>query len=219
SFIVSSLNLTRENGHIGFMSPYVWMFISSHEKLRNKIITDSTISSLIQLEYSGFEGATVPICTFTLRNNSKEIPGEYIRLSDFVGAKQQPIKTKEAVASPDVTYRYTFNQNNFKEVPGNPIAYWASDNLISNFQDGKKMGDLVDARLGLQTGNTNLFLRLWWEPKFEHINFTINSMDETYVNETTWIPLNKGGKKRDWYGNYDYLIYFKNSGKDVSEYR
>jgi hypothetical protein len=134
SFIMSSFNLTKEDGHIGFMSPYVWMFISSHEKLRDKIISDSTFSSLIQLEYSGFEGATVPICTFTLRNNNEDISGEYIRLSDFAGAKQQPIKAKEAIANPEVTYRYTFNQNNFKEIPGSPIAYWTSSIIINNFK-------------------------------------------------------------------------------------
>lgn len=138
SFIVSSLNVTKKDGHIGFMSPYVWMFIASHEKLRNRVISDSTISSLIQLEYSGFEGATVPICTFTLRNMNKDIPGEYIRLSDFVGAKQQPLKTKEAIINPEVTYRYTFNQNNFKEIPASPIAYWASDNLIKIFKEGDR---------------------------------------------------------------------------------
>src|SRR5699024_1499321 len=136
SFIVSSLSLTKEDGHIGFMSPFVWMFISSHEKLRSKIVTDSTISSLIQLEYSGFEGATVPICTFTLRNDNKDIPGEYIRLSDFVGAKKQPIKVKEAVEKPEVTYRYTHYQDDFKEIPGYPIAYWATESIIHAFSKG-----------------------------------------------------------------------------------
>src|SRR5699024_12338458 len=111
SFIMSSFDLTKEDGHIGFMSPYVWMFISSHEKLRNKIISDSTISSLIQLEYSDFEGDTVPICTFTLQKKNKNIPGEYIRLSDFVGSRHQPIKAKEAIENLNVTYRYTFDQN------------------------------------------------------------------------------------------------------------
>lgn len=219
SFIVSSLNLTRENGHIGFMSPYVWMFISSHEKLRNKIITDSTISSLIQLEYSGFEGATVPICTFTLRNNSKEIPGEYIRLSDFVGAKQQPIKTKEAVANPEVTYRYTFNQYNFKEIPGSPIAYWASKPIIKSFQLGIPISELLDLPVGLFTTNNNKFLRLWWEPSLIEIDFNTESIKDSVNKKNKWVPYNKGGTRRQWYGNYDFIVNFIDGGKNISKYR
>ena len=207
SFIVSSLNLTRENGHIGFMSPYVWMFISSHEKLRNKIITDSTISSLIQLEYSGFEGATVPICTFTLRNNSKEIPGEYIRLSDFVGAKQQPIKTKEAVANPEVTYRFTFNQNNFKEIPGSPLAYWESDRFIATFEN-LKLEDVLETRVGLDTGDNNYFMRNWYEVSNADIVFKSQSVEDFWASKGVWVPHTKGGPFRRWYGNFNQVLKF-----------
>src|SRR5699024_178361 len=78
AFVSSSFHNTKENGQIGFMTPYVWMFISSYEKLRNEIIENHTISSLVQLEYSGFDGATVPICTFTLKNYNSKLNGEYI---------------------------------------------------------------------------------------------------------------------------------------------
>jgi len=214
SFIVSSFNLTKEDGHIGFMSPYVWMFISSHEKLRNKIITDSTISSLIQLEYSGFEGATVPICTFTLRNYNQDIPGEYIRLSDFVGAKQQPIKTKEAVANPEVTYRYTFDQNNFKEIPGSPIVYWVSDSTIKSFSYSEILEDYVNYSVGIQTGDNNKFLRNWWEVDIHNIKFNALNVESTYKEEK-WFPYNKGGGYRKWHGNNENVINWKNDGEDI----
>lgn len=216
SFIISSLDLTKKDGHIGFMSPYVWMFISSHEKLRNKIITDSTISSLIQLEYSGFEGATVPICTFTLRNNSKEIPGEYIRLSDFVGAKQQPIKTKEAVANPEVTYRYTFNQNNFKEIPGSPLAYWANKNLLDAFK-GKTIKDYGFAGIGMRTGDNNRFLRMWHEVSKESMVTGCKSRQEQVQSGLKWVPYNKGGIFRKWYGNNTYVVNWENDGYEIKE--
>ncbi|MFW5444949.1 BREX-1 system adenine-specific DNA-methyltransferase PglX [Aerococcus urinaeequi] len=189
SFIISSSELTKKDGHIGFMSPYVWMFISSHEKLRNKIITGSTISSLIQLEYSGFDGATVPICTFTLRNKIKNIPGEYIRLTDFVGAKQQPVKTKEAVANPEVTYRYTFDQNNFKEIPGSPIAYWASPSVQKIFQSSKPLKAFSTSASQNVTGNNNKYLRFHWE-----LNKEKNEKNKK------WIPYAKGGGFRKWFG-------------------
>src|SRR5699024_615936 len=131
SFVEYSFSATKENGQTGFMTPYVWMFISTYEKMRKKIINDRNISSLVQLEYSGFDGATVPICTFTLRNYHSNTNGEYIRLADFRGAANQPIKTLEAIKHPEVSYRYSFNQENFNKIPGIPIAYWASNQVIA----------------------------------------------------------------------------------------
>lgn len=98
AFIVRNLQLAKEHGQLGFMTPFVWMFISSYEKLRHYLITEKTITSLIQLEYSGFEGATVPICTFTLENTANpEFRGGYVRLSDFRGAAQQGPKALEII--------------------------------------------------------------------------------------------------------------------------
>ncbi|MFR1322240.1 MAG: BREX-1 system adenine-specific DNA-methyltransferase PglX [Adlercreutzia equolifaciens] len=92
-FIARDLEFAKDGGQLGFMTPYVWMFIGTYEKLRNKIIEDATITSLVQLEYSGFAGATVPICTFTLRKGFvPNYRGGYVRLSDFVGAAKQAPK-------------------------------------------------------------------------------------------------------------------------------
>ena len=88
----------RRAGFLGFMSPFVWMFISSYEKLRGFLIDQKTITSLIQLEYSGFAGATVPICTFTLENLYRpDYRGGYVRLSDFKGADIQGPKALEII--------------------------------------------------------------------------------------------------------------------------
>ncbi|WP_270793604.1 MULTISPECIES: BREX-1 system adenine-specific DNA-methyltransferase PglX [unclassified Aeromonas] len=98
AFIVRNLELTKPRGQLGFMTPFVWMFISSYEQLRNYIINEKTITSLIQLEYSGFDGATVPICTFTLENaHNQKFKGGYVRLSDFRGADQQGSRALEII--------------------------------------------------------------------------------------------------------------------------
>lgn len=98
AFIIRNLELAVPKGHIGFMTPFVWMFISSYEKLRTFLIEQKTITSLIQLEYSGFDGATVPICTFTLENAYKpDYKGGYVRLSDFRGADQQGPRALEII--------------------------------------------------------------------------------------------------------------------------
>lgn len=215
SFIISSSELTKKDGHIGFMSPYVWMFISSHEKLRNKIITGSTISSLIQLEYSGFDGATVPICTFTLRNKIKNIPGEYIRLTDFVGAKQQPVKTKEAIENPRVTYRYTTNQRDLTKIPGSPIAYWLPKNAYRLFDEKPTFENYAETRAGMITGNNNYFMRLWFEISIVNFKKDSLSREDAYNSEKKWFPYNKGGSYRKWYGNRSFIINWENDGYDL----
>lgn len=218
AFIDYSFSKTKTNGHIGFMSPFVWMFISSYEKLRQKIIDEKNISSLVQLEYSGFDSATVPICTFTLRNTSLGIDGEYIKLSDFAGALNQPLKTKEAVQNPLVKYRYRNGHENYKKIPGSPIAYWASDNVLSAFENGTPLGDIVKPKQGLATANNDRFLRYWWEVDFNKIKFDAHSVEDTKNSDYKWYPYNKGGERRQWYGNYDYVVNWEDDGREIKNF-
>ncbi|MCX8167028.1 MAG: BREX-1 system adenine-specific DNA-methyltransferase PglX [Candidatus Micrarchaeota archaeon] len=207
AFIVYSFSKVKPNGQLGFMTPFVWMFIQSYEKLRHIIIYNKTISSLIQLEYSGFEEATVPICTFTLRNYYVDIRGEYIRLSDFPGAENQPIKTLEAIKNPNVSYRYTAYSKNFEKIPGMPIAYWVSEKFIINFQKGEKLGEIVPVRKGMDTGDNSKYLRLWHEVDFNK-TIMINS-------NFKWVAYNKGGEFRKWYGNNEWVINWENDGFEL----
>jgi type II restriction/modification system DNA methylase subunit YeeA len=217
SFIEYSFDATKDNGQIGFMTPYVWMFITSYEKLREKIIDDRNISSLIQLEYSGFDGATVPICTFTLRNYNSGTSGEYVRLSDFRGAENQPIKTKKAVQNPNVSYRYTFNQKNFSKIPGSQIAYWVSQSIAEIFSESK-LGEIADVKVGLQTGDNNRFLRLWFEVSDKNIKFNAKTREEAKNSKLKWFPYNKGGDFRKWYGNNDFIVNWYNDGYQIRNF-
>ncbi|MEG1245123.1 BREX-1 system adenine-specific DNA-methyltransferase PglX, partial [Gordonibacter sp.] len=133
-FMVRNSELGRSEAQIGMMTPYVWMFISTYEKLRHFLTEKTTITSLIQLEYSGFSGATVPICTFTFQNGHiSNYRGGYIRLSDFVGAKNQAPKTLEAIANPDCGWFYRCSAGMFADIPGTPIAYWATPSMRKAF--------------------------------------------------------------------------------------
>ena len=133
-FFIKCGEITKKKGYLAFMSPFVWMFIKSYEELRKIFIEEKTISSLVQLEYSGFEDATVPICTFVLQNSYTDKKGEYIRLSDFKGAKNQPIKTLEAIKNPNCGWRFQAKQKDFEKIPGSPIAYWVSDKIREIFE-------------------------------------------------------------------------------------
>ncbi|AEI50611.1 BREX-1 system adenine-specific DNA-methyltransferase PglX [Runella slithyformis] len=210
TFIVRCLELCNEEGLTGYMTPFVWMFISTYQKLRNNLIDNHLINNLIQLEYSGFDGATVPICTFTLRNkNIQDAKGSYVRLSDFKGSENQGPKTLEAIQNPHCGWFYTANQKDFEKIPGSPIGYWASPHLIKCFEEGGSIEDITVSRNGMTTGNNDRFLRKWFEISNKNLNVNINDISQKLDVGTKWVPYNKGGEYRKWFGNIvDVLFWF-----------
>jgi type II restriction/modification system DNA methylase subunit YeeA len=212
-FVYRNFKLAKQNGHLGFMTPFVWMFISSYEKLRKTIINAKAITSLIQLEYSGFDGATVPICTYTLRNTMTAEKGEYIKLSDFRGAENQPIKTRQAILNPDVDYRYTTSSQNFAKIPGSPIAYWVSDIVGDIYSKNNLLTKYGKACKGIDTGDNSVFLKLWHEVSLLDFGYEFSSYREAEASCYKYYPYNKGGRYRKWYGNNDYVIHWDGGEK------
>ncbi|MDT7019845.1 BREX-1 system adenine-specific DNA-methyltransferase PglX [Levilactobacillus namurensis] len=199
-FIYRNSQLVTVGGYSAFMTPFVWMFIKTYEKLRRYLIDHQQIDSLIQMEYSAFEEATVPINTFVLKNVVATQPGTYLRLSAFKGGMAvQRDKVLEAIANPDIDYLYRTNQANFTKIPGMPIAYWATRDVFNLFKietlDSKFRG-----KEGLGTGNNSRFLRFWYEIKH---------------NSPGWYPYQKGGSYRKWYGNNEYYVDWRDNGKEM----
>ncbi len=216
SFVVRMFSLAKDHGECGVMSPFVWMFIGSYEKLRNEIIDNRTLTSLIQLEYSGFAGATVPICTYTFNNSFiKGYKGGYVRLSDFVGAAVQAPKALEAIRNPDCGWFYRRDAETFKQIPGTPIAYWASDGLLDAFANSPKLKDIAKPRVGLQTSDNARFIRLWHECSLRRTLFNCPNAVSSFESEAKWYPHNKGGSFRRWCGNAEYLIEYKSNGESL----
>lgn len=217
SFIVRIMGLANDHGECGIMCPFVWMFIGSYEKLRNEIIDNRTFTSLIQLEYSGFAGATVPICTFTFHNSHVDgYKGGYIRLSDFVGAAKQAPKAIEAIKNPDCGWFYRRDADTFKQIPGTPIAYWASDALLDAFVAGSPLNGIGRSSKGIITGNNTLFIRQWWECSLGDICLDADSVDALFSGKR-WFPCTKGGQFRKWYGNVDSVVDWRDNGAAASE--
>lgn len=196
AFIEFCLGRVSKNGHLGFLTPFVWMFISDYEKLREFILQKNTISSLIQLEYNAFPEATVPVCTLTLRNYNLELSGQYIKLSDFTGSENQSKMTLEAIKNPVVDYRYTSHSSNFNKIPGKPIAYWVSEQMIRAFEVGFSVGQISDF-----TGSQNItadnvkYLRKWWEVEASKVGM-----------DNRWVFYAKGGSYRKHYGNLEIVV-------------
>ncbi|MFJ5355067.1 BREX-1 system adenine-specific DNA-methyltransferase PglX [Escherichia coli] len=216
AFIVRNLELSKQGAQLGFMTPFVWMFITTYEELRKKLIEQEIITSLVQLEYSGFDGATVPICTFTLqKGHINHFTGSYIRLSDFRGASNQGPKTLEAIQHHNCGWFYEAQPDNFKKIPGAPIAYWLSEKERECFINGELLASIAPAKLGMRTGDNAKWLRLWYEPSLKETNFNAVDSKDAVASKKKWFPYNKGGDFRRWYGNNDYVIYWHKNGYDI----
>ena len=219
AFIVRSLSLSLPNGNLGFMSPFVWMFISSYEELRKRLISEATITTLVQLEYSGFDGATVPICTFALQNKRRiNYQGGYVRLSDFRGSENQGPKTIEAVANQNCGWFFRADANNFIKIPGSPIAYWVKQSTYNAFKNSLCISDVGDAKSGQNTGDNNRFLRRWYEISQNNARRFEILLSNTLINSEKWYPYNKGGEYRRWYGNFEHVVNWKNDGEEIKSY-
>ena len=207
-FIWHNINMTKANGYAGYMTPFVWMFIKSYEKLRTALLSNVKIDSLIQLEYSAFEEATVPINTFVLKNTKNDETGTYLRLSDFKGGMMiQGEKVREAIVNPGVKYLYRTNQANLGVVPGNPIAYWIPETLIQLWGKEKLLDSIAPVRKGSLVSKDNLtLLRYWFEPSIWRIDFFPNTSDFWIRPPKQYALVNKGGGYRKWSGNQIYII-------------
>lgn len=216
AFIARSLSLALSNGYLGFMSPFVWMFISSYEELRKRLISQATISTLVQLEYSGFDGAVVPICTFTLQNKRHDpYRGGYIRLSDFRGSENQGPRTLEAIKNPDCGWFFRTDAANFCKIPGSPIAYWLNDALLTVFSACPPVEDVAKVRGGMTTGENDRFIRLWHEVSNTSFGTCFDNQKLAAASGCKWFPYNKGGPFRRWYGNQDYVVNWANDGQEI----
>ena len=216
AFVIHASQMTKQSGYCGFFTPYVWMFIQSYEKMRNYLYNQATIETLIQFEYSAFEEATVPVCTFAFCNRCiAEKKGCYLRLVDFRGGMEvQRQKTLEALNNHNCGFYYEQSTNNFSKIPGSPVAYWVSENFISAYRH-KSISDYGFARSGLQTGNNDLFLKFWQEVDVNNIAFGMHDKNEYLASQRKWTPQIKGGDFRKWYGNFDYVVNWKNDGADI----
>lgn len=183
AFIVRCSKMARAHAKLGFFSPYVWMFIKSYEELRYFLCQEHSIETLIQFEYSAFEEATVPVCTFVFSNSRIDKKAPYLRLTEFRGGMEvQRLKTLEAIANRDCGYYFESSASSFSKIPGSPIAYWLKN--IGIFARSTICNYYVSAGRN-KTHNNELYVRAWWEP-------SVNNQWEPYAN---------GGSFRRWAGN------------------
>lgn len=201
-FMYRNFDFCIKDGYSGFMTPFVWMFIKSYEALRKFIIEQKSITTLIQFEYSAFEEATVPICSFVMKNAKNNEEGLYFRLVDFKGGMElQKEKVLEALDNTDIGYFYEANQENFANIPGSPITYWVSENTANAFQK-PFVGDITFSDGQNKTGNNDKFIRSWWEVSKKNVGPKLH-----------WVLCSRGGGYRKWYGFLTDVIDWSESAR------
>ena len=203
-FIEKCHDFIKPNAYQAMITMHSWMFLSSFEKLRTKLLKDNTIINMAHLGARAFEeigGEVVQTTTFIFNNvYIKDYNSTFKRLVDY---NSQDSKENAYLEEGNL---YHSSSTNFSKIPGSPIAYWVSSKLINSFVDGIQIEKIAEVVTGISTGNNDDYLRLWNEINFNSIS--IYQADSTKVNleVTPWIPYNKGGDARKWYGNNNYVV-------------
>ena len=219
-FMFRNFAFCKEKGYSGFMTPNVWMFIKSYEELRRYIINQKSIASLIQMAKGAFfKEATVDVCAFVLSNERNGEKGLYIRLEDFKGDMEvQKQKVLEALSNRACGYFYEVDQADFAKIPGSPIAYWVRREFLDVLERSVPLEKQGYSFQGIITGDNQYFLRLWQEVSAEKTKLHLSN-HERGEYENIWVPYNKGGAYRRWYGNNEYLLRWTEQGKTLTRAR
>ena len=204
-FIEKCHDFCNETGFIAMITQQSFMFLSTFEKLRVELINNHTIINMAHLGAHAFEeigGEVVQATTFVNRNNFIEnYNSTFHRLTEF---NSESKKEKEFHNDKN---KFVMKQDLFKNIPNYPLAYWINSEIINVFSNSKQLGDLVPVKKGMDTGNNNKYLRYWFE--ISNLNFT------PFFKNTKWVPYDKGGNFRKWYGNNEYVINWDNEGYEL----
>lgn len=221
-FIERSLDLVQRSGSVAMITMQSWMFLSSFERLRARIIEQNTILSMAHLGTRAFDsigGAVVSTTAFVLKNSSyQDYKGSYLRLTDGNSEKEKEMAILEAIKNSNCGWLYSASATDFKSLPGKPIAYWITDKVRQIFGSAKPLKEIGDTRQGMATSDNNRFLRLWSEISISAACFDTGTRKEAAESQKKWFPYNKGGGFRKWYGNSDYFINWENDGEELLEY-
>lgn len=215
-FIERVAQLTKPNRYSAMITMHSWMFLSSYEKLRSKILETDTVN-MAHLGARAFEeigGEVVQTTAWIERKTDlKQFKATYKRLVDENSqtAKEQAFLNKNDNA-------YNITKTNFSKIPGSPIAYWVSENFIKVFENGKPLSYYANVPKGLSTGSVDKFMRLWYEVNNKEINYKCSDCCETESASEKWYPYAKGGAFRRWNGNQEYVVNWQYNGFEVKNF-
>lgn len=211
AIIIKCLEFTKQNGYSSLVTMQSWMFLSSFEEMRTKLLTLNTLTTLMHMENMVMGIAFGTAVSVFRKGAVKGYKGTYnqIKLADIENAKPKSF--------PVAGNRFAqVSSDNFSKIPGMPVAYWVSENFIKSFQY-TTIEDFGFAGIGMRTGDNERFLRFWHEVDKNNIIIGCKSAEEQIASNKKWVPYNKGGEFRRWYGNNDYVVNWYNNGEEIKE--
>ena len=213
AFLQQGNYLTKKNGFNCMVTMQSWMFLSSFETLRKEIVNAKTITTLMHME-NMVMGIAFGTAVANIRGmHITGYKGQYNHIEYSLIENDQP-----KIFPPTGGRNVSASADSFSKIPGSPISYWASENLIKAFVKGKRMDSIVNPKQGLATADNDRFLRQWWEIDINKAMFNAQSIQESHESGLKWFPYNKGGSYRRWYGNYDYLVNWKSDGYEIRNF-
>ena len=201
-FMEKCNDYTAQGCYTAMITMHSWMFLSSFEKLREKLLLQTTVN-MAHLGARAFDQIGGEVVQTTAFVNRKEHIKNYLSTYKRLIEQNSENGKREAFLTAD--YDYTANADNFSKIPGSPVAYWVSTNFINAF-DNKTISNYAEVITGMTIGDNNKYLRIWYEVSNRCINLYKKSMEEIDVQKRKWIPYSKGGARRNWYGNYEYVV-------------
>ncbi len=210
-FIERGFDLVQKHGYSAMVTMQSWMFLGSFEKMRAKLIEQSSIVSMAHIGARGFDsigGEVVSTTATVFAVGQPDSEGTYLRLVNPAGEAAKKAAALEAIANPDCGYFYRRNAKTFAQIPGTPIAYWASDAMFDLFET--TVNDLASAKEGIKTGDNDRFLRYWFEVSFGDTNIWAK---DPRINK--WQITAKAGESRRWFGSHYVVTNFLNDGEEM----
>ena len=220
-FIERNLELAKKQGSVAMITMQSWMFLSSFEKLRTRLLEQNTILSMAHLGARSFDsigGEVVSTTAFVLENSNRlDYKGVYLRLVAGNSEAEKNDAIREAVKNPDCGWLYLTSVADFKKIPGSPIDYWLGANLIELF-GRPNLAKKYSIGSGLSTSDNERFVRYIWEVVHDRIAFDVVSTEECQDRDERWFLFQKGGEFRKWYGNLFHVVNWKNDGEEIKHW-
>lgn len=212
-FIQRGINLAKRNGYSCMVTMQSWMFLSSFEKMREKLLSQYTITNLMHMENMVMGIAFGTAVSIFDKAYFKNYKGTYnqIKLQDIVDGKPKEF--------PVMANRFAqVSSSNFSKIPGSPVAYWVSEKVYTCFEKGKVLKDIAEPKQGMVTRDNGRFMRLWWEIKYNKIALNVYNHAESKKSDKKWYICTSGGPYRKWYDNIDSVVNFEHDGKEIIEF-
>jgi Eco57I restriction-modification methylase len=217
-FIKRGFSLSGGRAYIAMVTLQNWMFLSSFEQLRAKVLRDCTLITLTQIGFNSFpemNSKAAQACAFVVKNAQEAQVGYYVNLNDAPQSSNKELVFLEKIQRREF---FTASASDFQQIPGAPLAYWAPDSVRAVYGAATLLSDFAMPQAGLATGDNPRFQRSWYEIVFARIGFSAASADETKLLSFKWYPCNSGGPFRKWFGNGETVVNWERDGAEIRSF-